>query len=100
MVKSVCRYQNWKELNSEETVCAIIRFFPTCVYAPWLCYNVLWQVHLSLTWTEPEDPVTVKFLQSDRLVEAAAVNVHGSSITLKLKKQNKTYNTQKAYLSP
>lgn len=48
-----------------------------------ISYNVVWQVHLSLTWTEPEDPVTVKFIQSDRLVEAAAVNVHGSSITLK-----------------
>lgn len=35
--------------------------------------------------------MTVKFLQSDRLVEAAAVNVHGSSITLELKKQNKTF---------
>lgn len=48
--------------------------------------NVVWQVHLSLTWTEPEDPVTVKFIQSDRLVEAAAVNVHSSSVTFKKQK--------------
>lgn len=60
--------------------------------------NVVWQVHLSLTWTEPEDPVTVKFIQSDHLVEAAAVNVHGSSITLK--KTNKKRNFEKLLKEP
>lgn len=57
--------------------------------------NVVWQVHLSLTWTEPEDPVTVKFIQSDRLVEAAAVNVHGSSVTLKKQTKEEPWKTIK-----
>lgn len=51
-----------------------------CLCSLAISYNI--EVHLSLTWTEPEDPVTVKFIQSDRLVEAAAVNVHCSAITL------------------
>lgn len=41
--------------------------------------------------------MTVKFIQSDHLVEAAAVNVHGSSVTLK--KQQKR-NLEKLLKEP
>lgn len=37
--------------------------------------------HLSLTGAQPEDPVAVKFIQSDCLVEAALVNTNSSPIT-------------------
>lgn len=72
---------SWLLCSRGTCLCDYMVLQRLCLCCMAICYNVVWQVHLSLTWTETDDPVTVKFVQLDRLVEAALVHVHSGSIT-------------------